>query len=252
MHAFCKRGQLQEALRLILLSPAQLDSYYSCYMNILQLCIDERAERPGLLVHNHAITSGFDSNLNLNTKLVIFYSKFGRIVSARNVFDRMPEKNVVSWTAMISGYARSGCYENALVMFLNMRQAGFRANQFGYGSALRACTGLRCLEVGMQIQGCILKGKFAENLFVQSALVDFHSKCGKIEDARYLFEEMSERDLVSWNAMIGGYAVQGFADASLQLFHSMMREGECLYLWLKLKLLYSYYLCSSLCLFHIF
>ncbi|KAI5332598.1 hypothetical protein L3X38_022727 [Prunus dulcis] len=225
MRAFCKRGQLQEALRLILSNPTQLDSYYSCYMNILQLCIDERAERPGLLVHNHAITSGFDSNLNLNTKLVIFYSKFGRIVSARNVFDRMPEKNVVSWTAMISGYAQSGCYENVLVMFLNMRQAGYRANQFGYGSVLRACTGLRCLEVGMQIQGCILKGRFAENLFVQSALVDFHSKCGKIEDARYLFEEMSERDLVSWNAMIGGYAVQGFADASLQLFHSMMREG---------------------------
>ncbi|CAL2253224.1 unnamed protein product [Prunus armeniaca] len=118
MHAFCKRGQLQEALRLILLNPAQLDSYYSCYMNILQLCIDERAERPGLLVHNHAITSGFDSNLNLNTKLVIFYSKFGRIVSARNVFDRMPEKNVVSWTAMISGrFAENLFVQSALVDF---------------------------------------------------------------------------------------------------------------------------------------
>ncbi|CAN6545600.1 unnamed protein product [Malus baccata var. baccata] len=224
MQALCKRGQLQQALRL-LSNPTQLNSYYSLYMNILQLCIDERAERAGLLVHSHVITNGFGSNLNLYTKLIISYCNFGRMVSARNVFDRMRERNVVSWTAMISGYVKGGCYEDGLMVFLSMRQAGFRANQFGYGSALRACTGLRCLEVGQQIQGCIVKGRFAENLFVQSALVDFYSKCGKIEDARYLFEEMKVRDLVSWNAMIGGYAVQGFAGDSLRMFHSMMKEG---------------------------
>lgn len=211
-------------------------------MKVLQLCIDERVERPGLLIHNHVITNGFASNLNLNTKLINFYRKFGRMVSARNVFDRMAERNVVSWTSMISGYAQSGSYEKALVVFSEMRQAGFRANQFGYGSALRACTGLRCLEVGMQIQGCILKGKFAENLFVQSALVDFHSKCGKIEDASYLFEAMPEKDLVSWNAIIGGYAVQGFTEDSLQMFRSMMREGECLHFW-------SYVQCFNVLLF---
>lgn len=225
MQALWKRSHLQEALRLVHSDPTLLDSSYTLYMKLLQLCIDERVERPGLLVHNHVITHGFASNLNLNTKLINFYRKFGRMVSARNVFDRMAERNVVSWTSMISGYAQSGSYEKALAVFLEMRQAGFRANQFGYGSALRACTGLRCLEVGMQIQGCILKGKFAENLFVQSALVDFHSKCGKIEDACYLFEAMPEKDLVSWNAIIGGYAVQGFTEDSLQMFRSMMREG---------------------------
>lgn len=226
MQALWKRGQLRDAPRLILSNPSQLDSYYSVYMDILQLCIDRRAERPGLLVHNHVITNGFGSNLNLNTKLIIFYSKVGRMGSARNVFDGMHERNVVSWTAMISGYAQSGCYENALMVFLNMRRVGFSANQFGYGSALRACTALRRLEVGMQIQGCVVKGRFSENLFVQSALVDFHSKCGKVEDARCLFEEMAERDLVSWNAMIGGYAVQGFSDDSLRMLHSMMSEGN--------------------------
>ncbi|TQD77287.1 hypothetical protein C1H46_037179 [Malus baccata] len=155
------------------------------------------------------------------------------MVSARNVFDKMRDRNVVSWTAMISRYVKGACYEDGLMVFLGMRQAGFRANQFGYGSALRACTGLRCFDVGKQGQGCIAKGRFDENLFVQSALVDFHSKCGKIEDGRCLFEEMSVRDLVSWNAMIGGYAVQGFADDSLRMFHLMMKEGECLNLWLN-------------------
>ncbi|KAM1234740.1 hypothetical protein ACFX2J_004289 [Malus domestica] len=136
----------------------------------------------------------------------------------------MHDRNVVSWTGMISGYVKGGCYEDGLMMLLGMRQAGLRANQFRNMSALRACTGLRYFEVGNQIQGCIAEGRFAENLFVQSALVDFHSKCGKIEDACCLFEEMSVRDLVSWNAMIGGYVVQGFANDSLRMFHSMMKK----------------------------
>ncbi|KDP25082.1 hypothetical protein JCGZ_22617 [Jatropha curcas] len=106
-----------------------------------------------------------------------------------------------------------------------MGRAGARANQFTYGSVLRACTGLRCVERGMQIQGCIQKSRFLGNVFVQSALIDLHSKCGNMEDACYLFGMMSERDVVSWNAMIGGYAVQGFSDDSFRMFHSMMREG---------------------------
>ncbi|RXH86615.1 hypothetical protein DVH24_021888 [Malus domestica] len=133
----------------------------------------------------------------------------------------MHDKNVVSWTGMIYGYVKGGCYDDGLMMLLGMRQAGLRANQFGNGSALRACTGLRCFEVGNQIQGCIAEGRFAENF---NALVDFHSKCGKIEDACCLFEEMSVRDLVLWNAMIGDYAVQGFANDSLHMFHSMMKK----------------------------
>ncbi|XP_062012071.1 pentatricopeptide repeat-containing protein At3g20730 [Rosa rugosa] len=225
MQALWKRSHLQEAPRLVQSNPTHLDHYYCLYMKILQLCIDQRVERPGLLAHTHVITNGFASNLNLNTKLINFYCKFGRVVGARKVFDKMPERNVVSWTSMVSGYAQSGSYEKAIGVFLEMRRAGFRANQFGYGSALRSCTGLRSLEVGMQIQGCVVKGRFAENLFVLSALVDFHAKCGKIEDARCVFEAMSERDLVSWNAIIGGYAVQGFSDDSLRMFLSMMREG---------------------------
>ncbi|KAL3583936.1 hypothetical protein D5086_014997, partial [Populus alba] len=152
------------------------------------------------------------------TKLIILYSKLGDTVSARKVFDRMPERTVVSWSAQISGYSQNGCYQDALLVFLDMLRAGFKANQFTYGSVLRACTGLRCLQRGMQIQGCLEKSRFASNLIVQSALLDLHSKCGKMEDACYLFGMMEERDVVSWNAIIGGYAVQGFSGMNPDLF----------------------------------
>lgn len=219
-------GGLREYVESFLRNATHPDSCYPVYMKILQLCIDERAEGPGLWVHSQIITNGFDSNVHLSTKMVMFYGRFGSLFSARNVFDRMREKSIVSWTAMISGYTQNGFYGDALMVFKEMRQAGVKANQFGYGSTLRACTGLKCLHGGRQIQGCVQKSRFVDNLYVQSALVDFYSKCGRMEDACFLFESMSTRDLVSWNAMIGGFAGQGFAGGSFQVFRSMMQEGK--------------------------
>ncbi|GMP54551.1 hypothetical protein CsSME_00019694 [Camellia sinensis var. sinensis] len=147
------------------------------------------------------------------------------MVNSRKVFDRMSERSLVTWTALVFGYSQNGYSEEALAVFSAMHRIGVKANQFTYGSALRACTSMMCLDRGKQIQGCIQKSRLVKNLFVQSALVDLQSKCRKLEDACYIFESMSERDVVSWNAMIGGYAVQGFADDALRLFRSMLRAG---------------------------
>ncbi|CAL5381540.1 unnamed protein product [Camellia sinensis] len=147
----------------------------------------------GRLIHGHLLTNGLHSNAYLNTNLVIFYSKLGDMVNSRKVFDRMSERSLVTWTALVSGYSQNGDSGEALVVFSAMHRIGVnvKANQFTYGSALR----------------------------------DLHSKCGKMEDACYIFESMLERDVVSWNAMIGGYAIQGFADDALRLIHSMLRAG---------------------------
>ncbi|KAL7217476.1 hypothetical protein ACSBR2_010848 [Camellia fascicularis] len=125
------------------------------------------------------------------------------MVKSRKVFDRMSERSLVTWTALVSGYSQNGYSKEALVVFSAMHMIGVKANQFTYGSALRVCTSMMCLDRGKQIQGCIQKSRLVKNLFVQSALVDLHSKCGKSEDGCYIFESMSERDVVSWNAMIG-------------------------------------------------
>lgn len=223
IQSLCNLRRLPEAQKLFSSNPTPLDT--SLYLKILQLCINKKAQKQGRSIHAHLITNGFGSDLNLNTKLIIFYVKVGGVRAARNVFDGMPDRSVVSWTAMVSGYSQNGCFEKALMLFSNMRHCGVKANQFTYGSALRACTSIRCLDLGLQVQGCIQKGRFVDNLFVNSALVDFHSKCGKMEDASYLFETMKERDLVSWNSMIGGYAVQGFAYDSLCMFRLMLRGG---------------------------
>lgn len=219
-----KTRQLKQALKFSLSCPDTLLDP-STYMSLLQFCIDKNAERQAHLIHAHIITNGYESNLHLSTKVIIFYAKVGDVVSARKAFDRMPERNVVSWTAMISGYAQNGYDENALLVFSAMLRSGVRANQFTYSSALRACARMRWLQGGRMIQGGIQKGRFVENLFVKSALLDLYAKCGWIEDAWILFERIERKDVVSWNAMIGGLAMQGFNDDSFWLFRSMMRQG---------------------------
>lgn len=184
-----------------------------------------KAQNQARLFHSHIITSGLRPNLHIATRLILDYVRVGDMVSSHKVFDKMADRNVVTWTAMISGYSQGGYYENAFLMFFGMHQAGIKPNQFTYGSTLRACTGLRSLERGLQIHGFIQKGRFSSNMFVLSALLDFHAKCGKVVDACSLFETMTERDLVSWNTMIGGFAVQGYGDDSFQLFKKMTREG---------------------------
>ncbi|XP_011095711.1 pentatricopeptide repeat-containing protein At3g20730 [Sesamum indicum] len=216
--------KLGEPVRLIL-SHAFEPHQYSVYSKLLQLCTDLKSKRSGEMIHSRIITDGFPTNTSLNTRLIIFYSHIGEMRTAHKLFDRVSERSVVTWTALISGYSQNGNHEEALRVFSAMHGEGMKANQFTYGSALRACTRLLCLEWGKQIQGRVQKARFVDNLFVQCALVDFHSKCGKMEDACNVFEAMETRDLVSWNAIIGGYAAQGLSDNAISMFRLMLREG---------------------------
>ncbi|KAJ8645219.1 hypothetical protein MRB53_006967 [Persea americana] len=191
----CNLGRLKEALQTLTSTKPISSIHPSLYSSLLQLCIDSNAEKEGRFVHDHLLRNGVVPDLCLNNKLINFYSRIGDVVAARDLFDEMTQPSLVSWTALISGYSRNGYPKEALEVFLEMRRSGFRGNQFTFGSVLR------------------------------SALVDFHSKCGKIEDARGVFERMSNRDVVSWNVVIGGYAVQGLGADAFGMFRLMLRDG---------------------------
>ncbi|CAN4082046.1 unnamed protein product [Withania somnifera] len=223
IQSLCNAKRLKEALILAFDNPIEAD--YTIYSSIIQLCIDLKAHKHGLLVHSHLITTGFPSIVHLGTKLIVFYTMSDDMVYARKVFDKLHERNVVSWTALLSGYSQNGDPQEALNVFVSMRRQGVRANQFTYGSVLRACTSASCMDLGKQIQGCIQKSRFVDNLYVRSALVDFNAKCGEMEDAFCVFESMAERDLVSWNVMISGYAFRGYNIDAFLLFRWMFRQG---------------------------
>lgn len=186
-----------------------------------------------LQAHNSTATSSSSSSsysyLSVSTKSIIAYSKVGDLASARKMFDEMPQRSVISWTAMISAYSRNCCSQEALTLYATMVRSGFLPNQFTYGATLRACTqmgGDGATAVGMQIHGCIEKSRFSRDMFVQSAVLDLYLKCGaSVDDAQALFERMERRDVVCWNSLIGGYTVRGLGGNAFGLFCSMIRDG---------------------------
>jgi pentatricopeptide repeat protein len=176
-------------------------------------------------VHEKIIKSGMDWDVFVESALADMYAKFGSLENARKVFDRMRQRDDVSWTVMIAGYSQNGLPEEAVRLYQQMREAGVKPSLKTFASILPACANLGALEQGMEIHEEIIRGGFRCDVFVESALIDMYAKCGNVEKARGLFDEMPERDVVSWTAMIAGYAIHGRAEEALNLFHRMECSG---------------------------
>ncbi|CAM0902531.1 unnamed protein product [Alopecurus aequalis] len=201
---------------------ASANAAAACYYSLLQSCMS--CFRQGKSIHGSLIASASAPELHLSTKLVIFYAKHGDVAAARKVFDGMPHRSVVSWTAMVSGYSRNGRPREALELFALMHASGARPNQFTYGSVASACAASGCVRSGEQVHACAAKGRFVGDMFVQSALMDMHLRCGSVADARRLFADMERKDVVSWNALLRGFVERGHYSDALGLLSSMLRE----------------------------
>eukprot|EP01018_Ginkgo_biloba_P025636 Gb_25611 [translate_table: standard] len=195
---------------------------YSC---LLQKCAKMEALSAGKNVHAHIIKTGTRQDLILGNFLINMYAKCGVFEDARKLFENMPKRNVVSFTALIAGYAQNGQSNDALNLFVQMQREGIKANHFTLVSVLKACASLAALNEGSQVHAHahFIEAGFASNVVVGSALVDMYAKCGRIEDARHAFDKMSERNAVSWTAMIAGYAQYGHLGEALKLFNQMPR-----------------------------
>lgn len=137
----------------------------------------------------------------------------------------MPIRDVVSWTAMISGCAHLGHEYEALEYLKEMLGEGVAPNPFTYSSALKACAKLEDIERGKLIHSSISKTPALSNVFVGSALINMYAKCGHLPEAIQIFDNMPEKNLVSWKAMIVAYAKNGNCGEALKLMYRMQVEG---------------------------
>lgn len=158
------------------------------------------------------------------TSLVGGYTRVGQTDEARRVFDRMPVKNEVSWTALISGHEQNGEEEKAIELFEKMVVEGVKPTASTLVSVLSSCARLGLIGRGKQVHSYVLK-RFMFNIFTYNVLVDMYSKCGDMGSALSVFELMNEWDVVSWNSMVTGYAQNGLGEQSLTFFERMIKAG---------------------------
>ncbi|KAJ4715356.1 Pentatricopeptide repeat-containing protein [Melia azedarach] len=232
--------------------------------SVVSACASLAAIKEGMEIHARVVKCDkLRGDLVLGNALVDMYAKCGKIIEARCVFDRMPTRNVVSETSMVSGYAKASSVKAARAMFTKMMErnvvswnaliAGYTQNgeneealglfrllkresicptHYTFGNLLSACANLADLQLGRQSHAHVVKQGFRfqsgeePDIFVGNSLIDMYMKCGSVEDGCQIFETMLDRDWVSWNAMIVGYAQNGYGMEALRLFKKMLVSGE--------------------------
>eukprot|EP01018_Ginkgo_biloba_P014954 Gb_36806 [translate_table: standard] len=216
----------KEALKLFCqMQEAGIKPNQFTYSNVIRSCLILAALEQGKVVHAHIIKSGFDSNLFLGNVLLDMYARCGRVEEAHKVFEMMPERDSISWNAMIAGYTQNGYTGEALRLFRQMKVVGMKSDRFTFVSVLRACAMQRALEDGRHIHNSIIETNLETNVMVGSALIDMYAKCGSLPDASKVFSKMCERNLITWNAMIAGYSQNGHGYEALKVFNEMQLAG---------------------------
>ncbi|KAL5224619.1 hypothetical protein ABZP36_011258 [Zizania latifolia] len=185
-------------------------------------------------------------------RMMAEHMRAGRLDAAREVFDGMPRRDVVSWNSLMAVHARSGAHGRAVGAFVEMRRQGFRPDRTSFSTVLSACARLEALEMGRCVHGLALKTCSSGNVFVGASLITMYANCGvvscleqvidgvhspnvavwnalisglamnhQVADARRVFEQMPERNVVSWTAMIKGYLTAHEVGVAFQLFNLM-------------------------------
>uniref|UniRef100_A0A2N9HRQ4 DYW domain-containing protein n=1 Tax=Fagus sylvatica TaxID=28930 RepID=A0A2N9HRQ4_FAGSY len=223
---------------------------------VLKACASLLDFLNGRIVHGYVEKLGFRSNVFLQNMIVNLYALCGAMGDARLLFDKMlerdvvtwnimisqlvkrgdvegayelfswmPERSVRSWTAMIAGYVQCGKPKEAIRLFMEMEEAGLRPNEVTVVAILAACADLGELDLGRRVHEYSNCSGYKRNVRVSNTLIDMYVKCGCLKDARRVFDEMEEQTIVSWSAMIAGLAMHGQAEEALRLFSKMIQIG---------------------------
>ncbi|XP_051138208.1 putative pentatricopeptide repeat-containing protein At1g56570 isoform X2 [Andrographis paniculata] len=177
-------------------------------------------------VHGMVLKSGHDfMNLSIENSIADAYLKCGSVEGAKKIFNKMETRDIVSWTTLITGYSQCSKWEEALITFSQMMEEGFTPNSVTLASVLTACANLCYLEYGLQVHGLSCKLGFESVRYVESALIDMYAKGGSIKESEKVFNRIIDPDVVSFTAMLSGYASHGLASLAVRHFNRMKQLG---------------------------
>eukprot|EP00250_Pteridium_aquilinum_P015801 c22768_g1_i1 orf=61-1302(+) len=193
-------------------------------LSVLKACASTGSLQEGRLLHDKSIRDGFESDLAIGNTLVVMYSKGGSLEEADRVFGTLRGRNVVSWCAMITGYMQHGQGCLALEFFEKMDLDGVRPNTFVFSCVLKACGSIEASKQGKTIHDQIIRDMLELDTVIGSSLIDMYAECGLLCEARYVFDRLQGRNIVSWNVMLCGYVHHEHCLQALHLFEKMNFE----------------------------
>ncbi|XP_059637981.1 pentatricopeptide repeat-containing protein At4g32430, mitochondrial [Cornus florida] len=250
MNVYCKSGQFDRALCIFEnLSNPDIVSWntvlsgfrngvdglnFACRMNfigiafdavtcttVLALSTDNEEFLFGTQLHSIIIKSGLECEVFVGNALISMYAKWGRIVEAERAFDEMPNRDLVSWNAILSGYTQEGNYGlEAIWAFIEMVKEGIKLDHVSFTGVVSACGHEINLKLGRQIHSLTIKRGYGKHVTVCNVLMSMYSKCEVVEDAKLVFRHMIDRNVVSWTTMLSITEVD-----AVSLFNDMRLDG---------------------------
>ncbi|CAN6443883.1 unnamed protein product [Victoria cruziana] len=222
----CMENKLQEAVEVLdVLQKKGITPESSVYECLLNYCRSQKNLALARKIYSHMISSGLKRDVYIETKVVSMFVKCGSLRDALAAFNAIVDKNLYSWTVMLSGFVGSGCFDEALRLLREFGDTHLTYDGFVITTALKACGGMGQLMLGKEIHGCAYRRGYEYDVFVGNCLIDMYGECGSIDDARQVFERISPKDVVSWNSMLKGYSKGGGYDEFVEFFRRMEREG---------------------------
>ncbi|KAF3774383.1 Pentatricopeptide repeat-containing protein [Nymphaea thermarum] len=198
--------------------------------SVLPACSRSHGFNGGRDVHSMVLKLGFVLDRFVQNALVDMYSRVGKIEISKRIFQLMGNRDLVSWNTMITGYVICGYHDEALKLLGEIQKSSggyLRPNSVTLMAALPACAYLAALTKGKEMHSYALKNDLLySNIGVGSALVDVYAKCGCLGVARRVFDEMPERNVITWNSLILGYGMHGQGEEALDLFYKLETEEK--------------------------
>ncbi|KAL3501474.1 hypothetical protein ACH5RR_035923 [Cinchona calisaya] len=192
--------------------------------SVVSACSQLGNAKLGASLHGLGIKLKLDDATVINA-LVHMYGKCGMMKDTYYLFETVIDKDVIAWNSIISGCSSNGSAYKAVTLFNQMRSESLQPDAVTMVSVLTACASYGVLIVGSSLHTYSIKVGLLSSTYVGTALLNFYAKCGDAKSARAVFDGIVEKNTVTWNAMIGGYGIQGNFNNSLALLNDMMRES---------------------------
>ncbi|GER55181.1 pentatricopeptide repeat-containing family protein [Striga asiatica] len=176
------------------------------------------------LLPTHAFIVGATGNAR--NKFIASYASVGRPYCFSKVFDSLHVRDAFLWNSIIKAQFSNGGYAGTVELFSRIKRAGNLPDQFSFPMVVSACAELGSMDTGMAVHGLVSKA----NLFVGNSaggalFVYMYAKCGSVENASLLFDEIPLKDVVAWTALVIGYVQNGESEKGLLCLKEMHRIG---------------------------
>ncbi|XVF69447.1 hypothetical protein PTKIN_Ptkin11bG0082600 [Pterospermum kingtungense] len=192
--------------------------------NVLPACGRVGFLLNGKEIHGRTIRLGSNFDLFVSNALLDMYTKCGYLDLAQNVFNNSV-KDEISYNILILGYSQTSDWLKSVILFSDMGLIGMKHDVVSFMGSISACANQSAIKEGKEIHGLAVRNHVHTHLFVANSLLDFYTKCGRIDTARKIFDQIQHKDVASWNTMILGYGMLGELNIALSLFEAMKEDG---------------------------